>query len=422
MTLIRRGSLADHFEGVAAKRLSAVETDPKRSNQHEFNGVGALRRLFGDDDRREIPARFVWLGEEQEGISEDGVISWYDARRAHPTRTEYRLYYPSNAVMNAMKAGDFFLVATLKDASAMVIIAPGESTIESQLKWLFGLEEQAGLDFAAREIRIDTAAELDFAARYILDELGIDFEEPEAARLDALIERFGLTFPDTLTLSELARSSLREIDARDAPDAAIVAWMDREEQLFRRLERRIVEARLRSGFMAGETADIDGFLSFSLSVQNRRKSRAGLALENHLEALFKAHQLRFDRDKETENRNKPDFLFPGQVEYRNAAFPTERLTMLGAKSTLKDRWRQVLSEAARIRTKHILTLEPGVSTNQTDEMKAKRLQLVVPAGVQKTYTEAQRSWLMDVKDFVQLVHKRQGTHASAKRGSPRRKQ
>lgn len=405
--LISRGSLADHFEGVAAKRLSVVETDPKRSNQHEFNGVGGLRRLFGDDDRREIPARFVWLGEEQEGISEEGVISWYDARRAHPKRTEYRLYYPSNGVMNAMKAGDFFLVATLKDGSAMVIVAPGESTIESQLKWLFGLEEQAGLEFAARELRTDTAAELDFAARYILDELGIDFAEPEAARLDSLIERFGLKFPDTLTLSELARSSLREIDARDAPDAAIVAWMEREEQLFRRLERRIVDARLRSGFVADDVTDVDGFFSFSISMQNRRKARAGLALENHLEALFKVHQLRFDRGKETENRNKPDFLFPGQVEYRNAAFPAERLTMLGAKSTLKDRWRQVLSEATRIDTKHLLTLEPGVSTNQTAEMQAKRLQLVVPAGVQKTYTDAQRGWLMEVRSFVQLVRDRQ---------------
>lgn len=407
LMLIRRGSLADHFEGVAAKRLSVVETDPKTSNQHEFNGVGALRRLFGDADRREIPARFVWLGEEQEGISEEGVISWYDARRNHPKRTEYRLYYPSNAVMNAMKAGDFFMVATLRDGSAMVIVAPGESTIESQLRWLFGLEEQGGLEFAAREITTDTAAELDFAARYILDELGIDFAEPEAVRLDALIERFGLKFPDTLTLSGLARSSLPEIDERDAPDAAIVAWMEREEQLFRRLERRIVDARLRSGFVADDITDVDGFFAFSISMQNRRKSRAGLALENHLEALFKANQLQFDRGKETENRNKPDFLFPGQAEYRDPSFPAARLTMLGAKSTLKDRWRQVLSEATRIETKHLLTLEPGVSTNQTDEMQAKRLQLVVPAGVQKTYTDAQRSWLMGVSDFVELARSRQ---------------
>jgi hypothetical protein len=123
--------------------------------------------------------------------------------------------------------------------------------------------------------------------------------------------------------------------------------------------------------------------------------------------LFKAHRLRFDRGKETENRNKPDFLFPGQREYRDPDFPPAWLTMLGAKSTLKDRWRQVLSEASRINAKHLLTLEPGVSTNQTDEMQAKQLQLVVPAGLHETFRESQRLWLLSVRDFIDLVRARQ---------------
>lgn len=407
MSAIRHGLLSDYFDGAAVKRLSAVETSSEISNQHEFNGSGALRRLFGDADRRNIPTRFVWLGEEQEGVTEDGLISWYDARRNHPTRTEYRLYYPTNAVTGMMQAGDSFFVATRSDGSAMVIVTPADSTIQNQLMWLFGLENQTGFQFVAREIAPDQSAEMDFAARYILDEIGIEFEEPEADRLDMLIEPFGLIFPTTRVLSELARKSLPEALPLDAPDEALVAWMEREEQLFRRLERRVVDSRLRSGFMAGDGSDVDGFLSFSLSVQNRRKSRAGQALENHLEALFQAHRVRFARGAETENRNKPDFLFPGPAEYRNPAFPADHLTMLGAKSSLKDRWRQVLSEAVRIDTKHLLTLEPGVSTNQTDEMHAKQLQLVVPAGVQKSYTEAQRGWLMDVKSFVNLVRNRQ---------------
>lgn len=158
--------------------------------------------------------------------------------------------------------------------------------------------------------------------------------------------------------------------------------------------------------MAGTEADVDDFLSFSLSVQNRRKSRAGRALENHLEALFAIYGLRCERGVETENRNRPDFLFPGQAEYRDAGFPSSRLTMLGAKSTLKDRWRQVLSEAERIETKHLLTLVPSISTNQTDEMRAKRLQLVVPAGLHRAYTPAQQEWLMDVASFIALVRAR----------------
>ena len=42
--------------------------------------------------------------------------------------------------------------------------------------------------------------------------------------------------------------------------------------------------------------------------------------------------------------------------------------MLAVKSTCKDRWRQILAEADRLPVKHLLTLEPGISVAQTDEM------------------------------------------------------
>ncbi len=192
-----------------------------------------------------------------------------------------------------------------------------------------------------------------------------------------------------------------------------MAWMEREELMFRRLERRIVAERIASGFLSTGDADVDGFLGFSLSVQNRRKARAGQALENHLEALFKANDIRYARGAETENKNKPDFMFPGQAEYRDATFDPAQLTMLGAKSTLKDRWRQVLSEAVRIPEKHLLTLAPGISENQTDEMRAKHLQLVIPRRLHSTYRPAQQAWLMDVADFVMLVAGRQGNKSGS---------
>lgn len=406
--MIRRGLLSDYFEGVAVKRLSMVETTPTGSNQHEFNSSRALRKLFGDDDRKGIPTRFIWLGEEQEGVTADSSVSWYDARRRHPTRSEYRLFYSSNDVTRLMKAGDTFFLALRSDGSAMAIVTPAESTVQNQLLWLFGLEEQPELEFAMREITADQDAELDFTVRYIFDELGIELEEPETDELDGLIERFGMKFPTTRDFSALARSSLNHVSALDDADAVLMAWLEREELLFRRLERHIVAERLRSGFMAeDESADVDGFLSFSLSVQNRRKSRAGQSLENHLEAIFGARGIRHSRGAETENRNKPDFLFPGQAEYRDPAFSPALLTMLASKSTLKDRWRQVLPEATRIPDKHLLTLEPAISENQTDQMKAERLQLVLPAKLHETYRDSQRSWLMSLGDFVQLVESRQ---------------
>ncbi len=401
---MRRGMLSDLFVGVASKRLTLVETITPKSNQHEFQGIQPVRRMLGDADRRQIPTRFVSISGEQEAYSDDGFLTWYNARKGKPRSAEYHLYYSSNAVTEMMQPGDRLFLALQRD-DAMLAIITTSATIENQLMWLFGLEEQEELAFTYQEIG-DGSAELDFAARYILEELGIEPDEPEADRIDTLIERYELKFPTTALFSAAARESLPDVSARDDPDRALIDWLEREEQMFRRLERRIVAERIGGGFAAPDGADVDGFLSFSLSVQNRRKSRAGQALEHHLEAVFTAHDLRFVRGAETENRNKPDFLFPGQDEYRDPTFPAAKLTMLGAKSTLKDRWRQVLSEAERIEEKHLLTLEPGISENQTTEMHTKKLQLVVPRSLHATYRKQQQVWLMGLDDFLMVVKSR----------------
>ena len=40
-----------------------------------------------------------------------------------------------------------------------------------------------------------------------------------------------------------------------------MAWLDHEEAMFRRLERRIVSARIEQGFVTADGVDVDGFLS-----------------------------------------------------------------------------------------------------------------------------------------------------------------
>ncbi len=72
---MRREHLSHLFTGVVAKRLAAVEAKPVRSNQHEFNGTAALRRLLGETRRDRMPARFIWIGGENEGMSADGFLT-----------------------------------------------------------------------------------------------------------------------------------------------------------------------------------------------------------------------------------------------------------------------------------------------------------------------------------------------------------
>jgi hypothetical protein len=184
--------------------------------------------------------------------------------------------------------------------------------------------------------------------------------------------------------------------------------MELEERLFMTLEKYIVGQRLVTGFMRNGEPDVETFVKYSLGVQNRRKSRAGWAFGNHIEALLQINGVAFTREANTEKRAGPDFLFPSEADYHNQKWPAERLTMLAAKTSCKDRWRQVLAEADRIQEKHLLTLEPGISLRQTSEMRKEKLTLVLPNKIHETYLDEQKKELMDIAEFIKLVTERQG--------------
>ena len=403
---MNKGHLSEYFEGVGMKVLSAVDSEPGTSNQHEIGTTVAMRKFLGTE-KTKFDVTYIWLGDEQETITEQGWATHYDTREGKPRAAEYRFYYPSNAVTETMSAGDTLFLAIRPDKSIFFIVVPADSTMQNQLLWLFGIEAQPQLKFTVQEFAGDDDNKLDFISRFILDELGIEFEDPNANSLDTIIERFGMEFPKTAEFSQIARLTLPGIDPRDDPDNALVAWLDHEEAMFRRLEKKIVAVRIQEGFFDGDTVDVDTFLKFSLSVQNRRKSRMGHSFEQHLCSVFDAYELRYDTQVITEKGKKPDFIFPGEKEYRNSDFPVSLLTMLAAKSTCKDRWPQILPEAERIEQKNLVTLEPGISERQTEMMRQSNVQLIVPADISSSYTDKQQSWLWSVADFVQLVSKRQ---------------
>jgi hypothetical protein len=398
---VKPGHLSQYFTGVAMKRLSAVEANPVRSNQHEFNGVDMLKKIFGEvTGKQRFPAKFLYLSDQDdEPVVADGFLTWYDAREKHLTRTEHRLYFPTTPVSQCASEGDVLVIGRRPDASVLVVVAENGSTISNQIQWLFGFHDLTHPGFSVRSELENDQDRIEYASRVILEQLEVVMETTEETYLDEMLRRFGGQFPSTKDFSLYARSTL------DDPDGALMTFMDREEILFRTMERHLIADRLTQGF------DIDSFLSVSLSVQNRRKSRAGSALENHLETIFIEHGIQYSRTPVTENRAKPDFIFPGIVHYRNAFFDEEKLTMLGVKSTCKDRWRQVLAEADRIRQKHLLTLETSISENQTNEMGQKLLQLVVPKKLHETYLPQQQGWLMSVRDFLKLVRERQESPA-----------
>jgi hypothetical protein len=133
---MKQGYLSQYFKGVAVKKLSAVEADTAFSNQHEFNGVNSLKELFGTE-RKKLVAKFVYLDDgDEDPVISDGFLTWYDARENHPTRTEYRMYFPTTFVSICAAAGDSLFVCLRPDDTALVVIAENHSTIGNQLLWL----------------------------------------------------------------------------------------------------------------------------------------------------------------------------------------------------------------------------------------------------------------------------------------------
>lgn len=404
--------LTELFDGIVAKRLAPVEVVSGPSNQHELNGIAPVLSVFGrPDGKLRIPTQFVRLDDSDASETALGQLTLYDARAGDPNRSaEYRLYYDSNPVMLKAEATDLFILARRRNSdAALAVMAPAGSSAELQLEWLFGLDAQLSTSFVTRDADELHESQLDISRRLVLDAIEEVIPAPTGSLLDLVVAEFGLEFPTTRMFSAFARSTLPEVSADDGADAAIVAWMSREEELFSAFSSHLLSEQLQLLIEdSGTPPDPSPFQSLMLSHQNRSKSRAGHALENHLEAVFTSLGVPYSRGHETENGATPDFVFPGGEAYDDPAFDDSRLTMLAAKRTLKDRWRQVLTEAERIPAKHLITLQAPISSNQTDEMRAHHVQLVVPTSLHEAFSPDQQSWLIGLDEFIDLVRSRLG--------------
>lgn len=93
-------------------------------------------------------------------------------------------------------------------------------------------------------------------------------------------------------------------------------------------------------------------------------------------------------------------MIPSVEAYNDPKYPVERLCMIGVKTTCKDRWRQVLNEAQRLKQRYILTIQPGISSNQMEEMRKSGVSLIVPKQLHKDYPPDRELRIYDVADFL----------------------
>lgn len=216
------------------------------------------------------------------------------------------------------------------------------------------------------------------------------------------------SFPDTRQMSQGARDCYNRaanVDVgsiKSGPDEILLHWLDTEYDLFKYMEEKVYADVINKPF-----SSIDDFVKIANEVLNRRKSRAGKSLEHHLACIFTHNELVFEEQAITEDNKKPDFLFPNAECYHNLLFPADDLVVLGAKTTCKDRWRQVLTEADRVDVKYLFTLQQGISKNQLREMHDSHLTLVVPSEYIKSFPQEYQGEICNLMGFIRMVRKKQ---------------
>ena len=235
--------------------------------------------------------------------------------------------------------------------------------------------------------------------------LGTLLGKREELAIRKFISDLNVDFPVSEDLSAASRyientvyDRVRDIQAN--PDRKLIAWTDMEYKLFKALENDRYKDWIFKGFTS-----VDEFVKVANIVLNRRKSRAGKSLEHHLAAIFDGNKLEYSAQAITEGNKKPDFIFPSKEAYHNSEFSVEKLIALAAKTTCKDRWRQVLNEADRLKgkPKYLCTLQQGISGAQMDEMQAENVILVVPQPYIKTYPSNRQDRIWTLSRFVQYV-------------------
>lgn len=316
----------------------------------------------------------------QDGRETESCVKWYGVG----TRSEYRM---------TRFGRDFPFLTPDNVGDLLILIRTGEASFHG---YVFDLPD----DIA------DVQASLGVE---IIGTWGVyeGLVRPPETEDDCIHRRFAAfieplrEFPDTATFSTVTRESILacvQAFTSQTMDNRLMLLMDREYALFRMVERMLCQDEICRQFRS-----VDDFLSTAARIMNRRKSRAGRALENHVGYLLQDAHIPFDARPTVDGQ--PDVLIPGKAQYEDPQWPEDRLYVVGVKTTCKDRWRQVLNEARRVHHKHILTVQQGISAKQLAEMRDSGVSLVVPQKLHSMYPSVDRMEVLTVRQFVDTVRR-----------------
>ncbi|TWI11986.1 type II restriction endonuclease [Aerolutibacter ruishenii] len=246
------------------------------------------------------------------------------------------------------------------------------------------------------------------------DELNELIEEFRSAirggTIDALVAKYA-TIPNPSIIAERARNEWLATHRLSTFDPWVIATPgDAIMEISREIEYRLYrhhELRRRTSellsILHGSNDLPTGLIQrypeldqVLLSASQQRKTRAGRSFEHHIAASLTAGRIRFVEQAVTGGR-RPDFVLPDLHVLRSRKRGYAEALVLSAKTTLRERWKQVSSEKLNCEV-FLATVDDRVAANSIREMAASGIRLVVPETL-KTSDEAHYKGQPNVMSF-----------------------
>lgn len=129
--------ILQYIEGVCSKEITVVECDVEKSNQHEFNVTKDMKGLLGNSKKYFTNSYWLYIGESEQVKAKD-TLSWYDAREKNPNRTEWRLYYGGNKVIERAQVGDWLFILKISEDYLALLVVEQKNEILTAVRHLLG--------------------------------------------------------------------------------------------------------------------------------------------------------------------------------------------------------------------------------------------------------------------------------------------
>ena len=351
--------------------LEAKERDDPNSDEIRERFFTTIWPQFGNDEKQSRLVHYTSKGQETHltRLPKDAFAELLPASLLVLGRIEKDGQYAYECLSIDSASEEAELLAEMLDLEPDFLIGVFDP------KQLKDQERERVLDFAEQAIAAWSAGKIDIFARDNAA-MPVTVELARMAR-DAYLETNGI---EKINPFEMAApgDALREISRS-------IEW-----DMFREFQRRERSVDLIRTVLGDEPKDvsaadviralIDQFQAVDalmLSASQQRKSRAGYSYEHHIEAMLAGGGIPFEKQVIIASRKRPDFILPSLAVFQKPESCPQPGLILSAKTTLRERWKQVEREKGK-QELFLTTVDENVAGNAIEDMASFGVYLVIP--------------------------------------------